>query len=426
VLRRRLIGIAVIVAAVAIVVLATVRPDPFKDTRSVYARFDSAQGIGSIDRNVRVGGANAGEIGEVRREEDDVIVELVLEEGIRVGTDAHAKLRPHTLFEGSAFVDLFPGSPGAPDLEQGDLIPEAQTDVYVSLDEATRLFRTDNREKLKQILGSSEEILREQAIAGLRRTLRETPALFEELAPASRAVQGSEREELAAGISGLSRTVEALADREQDLVPLAQRASRTAAALAVDEGGPLDRAVAALPGPLEELAANGDLLVDVVDRLDSLAVELEPAAHELAPLLREARPLLRRGTPIVERSTPLISGLGVVLERLAGAAPSLERAISTLDPGIRQLTDSVLPVLTGDGQLGVPVYAQLGGAFSGMAAALRPYQTDAQGLGSTGHILRLGFYPDPGMFELRPFCGTIADLDPEIAAQLESMGLCKP
>jgi ABC-type transporter Mla subunit MlaD len=362
----------------------------------------------------------------VRREEDDVIVELVLEQGIRVGEDAHAALRPHTLFEGSAFVDLFPGSPGAADLEDGGLIPQAQTDVYVSLDEATRILRTENREKLKNILGSAEAVLREEAITGLRRTLKSSPELFEELAPAARAVQGSERDELAAAVAGLSDTVDALADREQDLVPLAQRTNRTAAALAVDGGLPLDRAVAALPGPLEELAANGELLVDVVDRLDSLAVELEPAAHELAPLLRAARPLLRRGTPIVERATPQVAALGVVLERLAGAAPSLERAISTLAPGVRQLTDSVLPVLTGDGQLGIPVYAQLGGAFAGMAAALRPYQTDPQGAGSNGHILRLGFYPDPGMFQLRPFCGTIADLDPEIAAQLEAMGLCKP
>jgi phospholipid/cholesterol/gamma-HCH transport system substrate-binding protein len=426
VLRRRLIGIGVIVATVAIAVLATLRPNPFEDTRSIYARFDSAQGIGSIDRNVRVGGANAGEIGEVRRDDDDVIVELVLDPAIRVATDAHAKLRPHTLFEGSAFVDLFPGSPGAPDLGDGELIPEAQTDVYVSLDEATRLLRTENRTKLKHILGSAEEILREDAITGLRRTLKGSPALFEELAPASRALQGSNREELAGAVGGLSRTVDALADREQDLVPLAQRTNRTAAALAVDGGAPLDRAVAALPGPLEELAQNGALLTAVVDRLDSLSVELEPAARELAPLLRESRPLLRTGTPIIERATPLVAGLGKVLERLAGAAPSLERAISTLAPGVRRLSDSVLPVLTGDGQLGIPVFAQLGAAFAGGTASMRPYQTNAQNGGSDGHVLRLGFYPDPGMFELRPFCGTIAELDAEVAAQLEAMGLCKP
>jgi phospholipid/cholesterol/gamma-HCH transport system substrate-binding protein len=431
VLARRLVGIGVIIGAVAIVVLATVRPDPFKDTKTIYARFDTVQGLGSIDRNVRVGGANVGEVGDAIRDGDDVIVPLELESDIRVTDDARALLRPHTLFEGSAFVDLSPGSPEAPELPDGGLIPKSQTDTYVSLDEATRVLNTSNRQKLKRILYSTAGIVRDDAIGGLRRTLAGAPKLLRQLAPTARALQGPHGDELAGAVSGLSHTVAALGSREQDLIPLAQRLNRTLSALDVDSGGPLDRAVAALPAPLEELARNGDLSTADVNLLDRLAVGLEPAARQLAPLLRDSRPLLRRATPIVERSTPLIGSLRRILRRAAAAAPSLERAIDILRPGVKVLAKSVLPVLTSDGELGIPVYAQLGAAFAGETAALRPYQTEAQSRGSLlsqgiGHALRLGFYLDPEALSVLPACGVFAAIDQHVADQLEEIGLCRP
>lgn len=422
---KRLIGVAVIVAAVAIVLLATVRPNPFKDTQSIYARFDSAQGIGSIDRNVRVGGANAGEIGTVERVEDDVVVELEIEPQIRVTEDARASLRPHTLFEGSAFVDLFPGSPGADELSDGDQIPRAQTDVYVSLDQATRVLRTSNRRKLQRILDSGAKVLRDEAITGLRRTLEGAPKLLEDIGPAARALQGPGGDELAGAVRGLARTVEALGTREQDLIPLAQRLNRTLAGLDVDGGVPLDAAIAALPGPLEELERHGARLTAIVDRLDRLAVDLQPAAEQLGPLLAESRPLLRRATPIVERATPLIGQLRLVLARVSAVAPQLRKAISTLRPGARILAQSVLPVLTGEGQLGIPVYAQLASAFTGGTGALRPYQTPAQNPEGHGHAIRLGFYLDQEAISAAPPCSLIAAIDPEVATRLQTLGLCR-
>ncbi len=121
---RRILGVSVIVGTLLIVVLAVTRPDPFADQQVIKARFDNVSGLGRIDRNVRIGGGNAGQIGDVTREGDDVVVELEIEPGIAVHTDARADLRPHTLFEGSAFVDLHPGSPSAPLLSEGEEIPK--------------------------------------------------------------------------------------------------------------------------------------------------------------------------------------------------------------------------------------------------------------------------------------------------------------
>ena len=65
--------------------------------------------------------------------------------------DATAAMRPHTLFEGSNFVDLSPGSPSAPLIEEGATIPRAQTRNYVTLDKALRVLRPDIRENLRTL-----------------------------------------------------------------------------------------------------------------------------------------------------------------------------------------------------------------------------------------------------------------------------------
>ena len=68
-----------------------------------------------------------------------------------------------------------------------------------------------------------------------------------------------------------------MAAREADLIPLAQRLNRTAAALAIDGGVPLDQAIAALPGALRELRGTAPTITGLVDRLDRFAVAVAPA-----------------------------------------------------------------------------------------------------------------------------------------------------
>ena len=423
---RRLLGIAVIVCAAGLIVLGATRPTPFKDSKTVVAEFERVQGLGRIDRNVRIGGGNAGEIGDVERQGDKVLVRLEIDPDIPIRTDARAHLRPHTLFEGSAFIDLHPGSPSAEELTDGDVIPSEQTSTYVSLDEATRVLNEKNRETLKALVRSQAKLLRGEGIRGLRTTLKRAPQLFRELGPTARALQGPGRDELSGAISGFADTVDAVASREADLVPFAQRANRTVGALRVDAGQPLDAALAALPGALEELAAAGEPVTQLLERVARLGTKLQPAARELGPLLRSSRPLLKRITPTITETTPLIAGLRTVLARATDAAPELRRAVDAMRPGVRVLTDSLLPAINSTSRFGIPVYAQLAQAFTGGGAAARPFQTPEQNA-SAGHIIRVGAYIDPdgtvgGI--VPPSCDTIAMLSQVLADQLEPLGLC--
>lgn len=426
---RRILGIAVILAGVSLVLLATLRPDPFKESKTIVAEFEKVQGLGRIDRNVRIGGANAGSIGEVKRDGEKVLVELEIEPGISIHTDARANLRPHTIFEGSAFVDLHPGSPSAPELGESELIPSEQTSTYTSLDEATRVLNEPNRKKLQTLFESQRKLLRGAAIRGLRKTLKGAPKLFKDLTPTARALRGPEGDELAGAISGLAETADALASEEEDLLPLVQHANRTVAALRTDAGRPLDAALVALPSALEQFAAAREPLATLLARVNTLATELEPTAQQLGPLLRDSRPLLRRTTPIIRDSIPLVAGLRIVLARATDAAPALRRAVDALAPGSKVLVDSVLPALNAPGRNGLPVYAQLSMAFSGVSSVARAFQAPEHPSTNDGHVIRVGANINtaeslPGL--LLPSCGTIALINPDLADQLEMEGLCNP
>ena len=234
--QKRLYGAGMIIVFVLIVVIGVSKPNPLKDSYSYLAVFDTVQGLGAIDRDVRVAGVKVGTVGEVERVGDDARAELILDEDFVIHEDARASMRPHTLFEGSNFVDLFPGSPSAPVLEQGGEIPVEQTEAYTTLDEALRVLKPEIRLNLRQLAEVGGETLQGPAIDGVQETLKNLPGLSRNLAPATRALGGANRRELASAISGISETVDAVAEKEAELIPFVQRYNRTVAALTVDGG----------------------------------------------------------------------------------------------------------------------------------------------------------------------------------------------
>lgn len=424
---RRIAGIVMIGLLAVGLVLAATTPNPFASHQTIWAEFENVNGLGSIDRDIRVAGVNEGTIGAVERVGDDALVELQVDDEIVVHDDAQVTLRPHTLFEGSAFVDLHPGSPSAPVISDGATIPRRQTRVYVSLDEALRVLREPVREAFRDLMRVGSEATDGKTPDALQRTLKASPELTKELGPTARALQGPEGDELSRAIAGASRTVEALALRESSLIPLAQRANATLRALDVDSAVPLERAFAALPGPLETLSERGARITTLIEQVDALAVELRPALEELAPALRGFRPIIEQSTPAVRRAVPLVSAIGAVLRRATAAAPAFERLLAILGPVQAIQEKRVLPELHKETRLGVPGYVQLIAAFAGGNASLRTYQTEAQGTLGAGHAIRLGAYFDQegslGSIERLP-CTLVAALNEELGAALEEAGLC--
>ena len=438
--RRRILGVGTLAAAVLAIVLGVTTPNPFADTTRFWAEFDSAQGLGSIDRDVRLAGVKVGTIGEVEREGDDVRVELILFEDHVIHEDARVDMRPHTLFEGSNFVDLSLGSPSADVLEEGGTIPIEQTTNYVTLDEALRVLRPEIRESLQELARVGSRTLRGEAVTGLQRLLRAAPDLAQAAAPAARAAQGSTRTELADSIQGFSRTVDAVAEREDDLIPLVQRASRTTAGLTVDGANALDTALAALPGTLRLVEETAPRATRLVDRLDGLATETTPALPALASAAREAVPVLGRAIPVLSRSTPLVADTRQLANRLAKTRGGLLEMFGLLVRPLRQF-DKALVSINAETVHGAPAYRQLlAGAFAGFDGVFSGYATKAQSPNQPGHQLRIGTYVTEDAFDgfglpraagttspaAGPVsCADVAEVSQEAARSLLEGGYCQ-
>jgi phospholipid/cholesterol/gamma-HCH transport system substrate-binding protein len=440
---KRLTGIAAIALAVLIVILGVTKPNPFADRYTYWAEFDTAQGLGKIDRDVRIAGVKVGTIGNVEREGDDLRAEIILYEDFELHSDARAAMRPHTLFEGSNFVDLAPGSPGAPVLEQGGTIPIDQTSNYVTLDEALRILRPEIRTNLRQLADVGARTLRGEAIEGVQETLRNAPDLMRSLAPAARAAQGSTRVELTRALQGVAKTADAVAEREEDLVPTVRGLAATAAGLNVEGGRALDAALVALPPALRELQATAPSLTSTIDSLDRLAVAITPALPELGLAVQELTPVVERTIPVLRRATPLVEDARLVADRLGKARAGLTRMFELLPDSLRK-AERALGALNETSMYGTTATEQaVGGAFSGFAAALRGFQTKANSSGRPGHVQRIGvlFGPDsltgaadflraPSDHTSNPAttlleCDDVASVSPKAARAARAAGACE-
>ena len=313
-------------------------------------------------------------------------------------------------------------------LEPGGTIPIEQTEVYISLDQALRVLREPVRERLRDLAAVGARTLREEAVVGVQRTLRNAPELLRRLGPVAYAAQGPGGDELAGAIDGLARTSSAVAAGEDRLVPIADRLERTMGALTTQSSRPLDEALLRLPGTLDELGTAAPELDRLIDRVDRLAVAVTPALPDLTVATREVRPLLADSIPVLRRATPLIADLRTLAAQLTEAAPTMASLMGKLEPPARIFAGSVMPAMHETSRLGMPVYEQLFSAFTAAAGAVRPYQTLAQNPSGAGHLIRLGGYVDresSGFVPSTVRCSTVSRTSIDAARQLRLFGVCR-
>ena len=425
--RRRLTGVLVLAAIIALAVLAYVRPNPFADELTIRAMFDDAAGIGVVGSEVRMAGTPVGKISERRRVGDDALVIMQLDSDAGpIRRDARAELRPRTAFEGTAFVNLRPGSDGAAEL--GDaVLPKARTRNFVALDEALRFAEPDVRAALSDDVRALARVLRGEGSAGLRGALRDAPTLTRDLSAGTRAARGPTGTELQGAIEGFAATVTAVAAEETSLRPLLRSAGPTFEALDTDDGAPLDRALRVLPGTVSELDRGGRALASLVDRVDVVGGELRPGLRALAPAVDAVRPLVRSAEPVLAQAPPLLHELRMAVDAGGAAARPADRLLRSLDPTLKLLDSSLLPALAKPTSLGLPAYLQFISLFQGGAGAFRPFLPPGDGPGpGPGHFTRFSARFFTGIGLPAPPCSGIGRVNEQAADLLSKNGLCTP
>jgi phospholipid/cholesterol/gamma-HCH transport system substrate-binding protein len=299
---------------------------PFTDFYEVRAVVRNSPEI--IKRTkVRIAGVDVGEVKRMERGPGDfaTLVMAIDDHGLPLHRDASLKVRPRTFLEGGFFVDLRPGTPNAPLLEEGDTIPVTRTAVPVLLGHAQADLRFDTRQGLRRLVQGLQQALDKGGAEALHDSQPDVAPAFLSLAQVAEASRGIEEHDLSRGIRGNADTFAAIASRDQQLATLVTGFNRSARAL----------------------ASRRDELSAATAELDDVLAEANPALGELNRLFPTARTFAAEARP----------GVRALPETLRLALPFLDQVEGILRP-------AELPALLAQGQPAITSLARLAGPLT--------------------------------------------------------------
>ena len=308
------------------------RYNPFSDPYTFTATFESANNL-QPKSPVRIAGVEIGKVIEVKPLPGDkgaARVKMEIQKrGLPIHKDAQLKVRPRIFLEGNFFVDLQPGTPGSPNLEDGGNIGIQQTSTPVQFGEILTALQSDTRADL-------QTFLRELATEGLgnggaeayNRALTNAPEALRNVAIANEASLGRRPRDLSRLLRGQQRLFSQLVANPGALKDLVTNLNLTAEAF-----GRNDAALqAAVPALRDVLRVGQPALVSLNDALPTLRV----FAREALPGVRSTAPTLRASMPFIRQARLLVRP-----QELRGLARDLSRAI----PDLARVNRAAIPLL---------------------------------------------------------------------------------
>ncbi len=308
---------------------------PWKDAWELRAVVRQATELGPRSP-VRIAGVEVGKVKEVEPGEGDTsVVTLALEDdALPIHEDATIKVRPRIFLEGNFFVDLRPGTPGSPTVDEGYTLPVAQTAAPVQLDQILSTLETDTRGNLKLLLAALGEGFADGGAQSLNDAWKPSDEAFTQGAIAAEAFRGTDEDDLPELLEA-GGEVAAAVSRTRRLPDLIEGLNRSARALASRR--------AQLSASLPEL----DRLLEEADpALDAFNAAFPPTRA----LVKDARPgvqaaplTLELAIPVLEQARRLVAPaeLPALLDELDPAVRSLAR----LEPDLTELLGDTTPVM---------------------------------------------------------------------------------
>lgn len=295
---------------------------PFRSYYEVGAVFRTANNVkpGSF---VRIAGVNVGKVTEVKRDSGDDQAALVMmridDRGLPIHKDATAQIRPRIFLEGNFFVDLQPGSPSAPTIGDGDVIPINQTKAPVQLDQILTSLQEPTREQLQSLLDELSTGVDKSGGAGFNRSIRFWEAAYKNGAIVADAQQGEKLHDLGRYLKSAGEVAKALNDSPADLQNLITDFNVAANAFAREQGS-LSTAIAELPRTLRAGLPALTALNDAFPSVRAFARDFLPATRSSGPALDASLPLVRQLRALLSRDE-----LGGLVKALRPTVPSLAR-----------------------------------------------------------------------------------------------------
>jgi phospholipid/cholesterol/gamma-HCH transport system substrate-binding protein len=294
------------------------KTNPFANPYEFQAVFHNA---GNIKANspVRIAGVEVGKVKRVEpvtqgRAAARVTMEID-DEGLPIRSDAELKVRPRIFLEGNFFVDLEPGSPSAPELEEGGTIGVTQTAAPVQIGDVLTALQRDTREDLQVFLREYSEGLARGGAEGFAESIRWWEPAYRNGALANDAALGQDRDsDLQRVLSGQRDTFAALVEDERALKDLITSFNVTAGALARED---------------DALAASVPALRDTLRTAQPALASLNTALPSLRALARDALPGVRSSDETLDAALPFIGQARLLMSEreLRGTARVLRQTI---------------------------------------------------------------------------------------------------
>src|SRR4051794_568324 len=235
------------------VFLAFTKSLPWQQPFEFNAVFQTGNNL-RLDSPVRIAGVTVGKVTKVERAKDSQLVKVTMtldNQGQPIHKDATAMIRSRIFLEGNFFVDLHPGTPGAPKVDDGDTLPVTQTSTPVQLDQLLTALQTNDRAYLQDLLkGFGDALIRKPTAAddaqqdpavqglsasqSLNKSLNYAPKALKNSAAVSEALLGTEPHDLSKLIAGPAKTTTALSTNEEQLKDLITNFNRFFAIFAAE------------------------------------------------------------------------------------------------------------------------------------------------------------------------------------------------
>jgi phospholipid/cholesterol/gamma-HCH transport system substrate-binding protein len=335
-----ILGLAAIAAVVAGYILAHQRlrfpweGKPFE----LQAAFTTAQAVTpGQGQTVRVSGVRVGDITKVGLEDGHAVVTMALDPEYKdlVHTDATALLRPKTGLK-DMFIELRPGSAGAPLAKRGWTLPVSSTLPDVNPDEILASLDADTRDYLTLLVDGAGGGLKGRG-KDLREVFRRFEPTHRDLARVNGLV-AERHHNLSRLVHSLGDLNDELASKSDDLSALVTSSSAVFRAFASEQGN-VTRAVGDLPAALRQTTDTLGRVERFAQALRPAAVHLQPslkaldrANHAVTPFAQESAPIVRdQVRPFVRDARPVVRSAQRPVDELTAAAPNLTRSFTVLN-----------------------------------------------------------------------------------------------
>ena len=325
-----------VIAGALILYFGFTKDIPFTHGYILKAQFESANSI-RPNSPVRIAGVEVGKVKSIEALQgtnSSVLVMELKKSALPIHQDATAKIRPRIFLEGNFFVDLKPGTPGAPQLHSGDELKITQTSTPVQLDQVLTSLQSDSRADLQALLD------------GLSTTFNSKPTPAED----------AQTDPLAKGQTASQSFNDALDDIPEGEKSTAQVLE---ALLGTEPGRDLPRLILGTARTSQELDRYENQLKDLITNFNDTTATFAGESDNLRATIRELAPTLRNAN--------------AAFDSLNAAFPPTRAFATEIRPGVRETPatiDAAFPwidqtrALVGKPELG------------GLAEELSPATTD--------------------------------------------------